>query len=72
MVFDYIHLFDFLKSFTKFQMEQNLYDSILQYIKLGTYDPSLTKPEKRAIRQKSEHYVVIMDKLHKVCCKVYP
>ena len=52
-------------------MEENVYNSILQYIKIRTYDEGLNKAEKCAIRQKSKLYVVIMDKLHKVCCHVY-
>ena len=52
-------------------MEENLYKSILNYLKRGTYDEGVSKPEKRALRQKASQYVVILDKLHKVCCHVY-
>ena len=51
---------------TSFQMEETLYNSILQYKTLGSYNEGINKQEKHSIRQKSKHYIVIMNKLHKV------
>ena len=48
-------------------MEQNDYNSVLHYLKHGTYiDGIVDKGDKRKVRQKAQEYTVIMDKLHKV------